>query len=89
MREPAVTCNVSIRQALIVPTRRVLGMARVPSLPPVREPTLRDENREIHVAELIGLTTREGSEQRESLERRIAAGNVRLCGNNTGRDTAR
>jgi hypothetical protein len=38
---------------------------------------------------LIGLTTREGSEQRESLERRIAAGNVRLCGNNTGRDTAR
>jgi hypothetical protein len=46
-------------------------MERVPSLPPVREPTLRDENREIHVAELIGLTAREGSEQHESLERRL------------------
>lgn len=63
--------NVSIRQALVVPTRGVLRMERVPSLPAVRELTIRDEDDEVHIAELVGLTTRERSEKNESLERRL------------------
>lgn len=66
-----MACNVSIRQALVVPTRGVLRMECVPSLPAVREVTIRDEDDEVHIAELVGLTTREGSEKNESLERRL------------------